>query len=82
MGEKCHEIFFFLKPKPQEGTKKKCSFLKNWYNAIMDSPLTLMFTKIEFFIIDHISPKALKAMGLFSDTKTVRSEFNFAAAVA
>ena len=48
----------------------------------MDSPLTLMFTKIEFFIIDHISPKALKAMGLFSDTKTVRSEFNFAAAVA
>ena len=72
--------FFFLKTKTTGGDKKEMFLFKNWYNAIMDSPLTLMFTKIEFFIIDHISPKALKAMGLFSDTKTVRSEFNFAAA--
>ena len=49
----------------------------------MDSKSTLMFTKIEFFIIDH-QPKALKAIErrlIFGTKKnrTVRSKFNFVA---
>ena len=55
--------YFFLTKTTGGGHKKepqkKCSFFKNWYNTLMDSKSTLMFTKIEFFIIDH-QPKALK----------------------